>query len=215
LPVDSKDNGAGQHGQATAIDAPAAYRQGIEAIVEIAARFTEATWNAQTPCSEWRAADLAGHLRCVTDDYHEYLDNAPESRLAHLMATGGTPERIARKLARQNSAELAALPDVPPADHIRAFAESATRYTARLGPLIALPHHSFQDRLITVAGMGGMALVEWHVHAWDLAVALGDFYRPADPEAVLAGWMAGIPHLALLPDRDPWVTVLRSAGRLR
>ncbi len=201
--------------QATALDAPAAYRQGIEAIVRIAARFTETTWNAQTPCSEWRAADLAGHLRCIADDYHEYLDNAPVSRLARLMSNGGSAERIARKLARQNSAELAALPDVPPAEHITAFAVSAARYTARLGPLLSLPHHSYQGRLITVAGMGGMALVEWHVHAWDLAVALGDAYRPADPEAVLAGWMAGIPHLPILPDRDPWVTVLRSAGRLR
>jgi len=200
---------------ATAIDAPAAYRQGIEAIGEIAARFTAATWNAQTPCLEWRAADLAGHLRCVTDDYHEYLDNAPVSRLARLMATGGSAERIARKLARQNSAELAALPDVPPEEHIRAFAESATAYTARLGPLLRLPHHTYQGQMITVAGMGGMALVEWHVHAWDLAVALGESYRPDDPEAVLAGWMAGIPHLAIVPDRDPWVTVLRSAGRLK
>jgi uncharacterized protein (TIGR03083 family) len=209
LPVEISDR------QATAIDAPVAYRQGIEAIAEFAARFTAATWNAQTPCAEWRAADLAGHLRCIADDYHEYLDNAPVSRLARLMATGGSAERIARKLARQNSAELAALPDVPPAEHIRAFTESATRYTARLAPLLGLPHHSYQGRLITVAGMGGMALVEWHVHAWDLAVALGDAYRPADPEAILAGWMAGIPHLPIVRDRDPWVTVLRSAGRLR
>ncbi len=201
--------------QAPAIDAPAAFRQGIEAIVAFTARFTAGTWNAQTPCPEWRATDLAGHLRCVADDYHEYLDNAPVSRLARLMATGGSAERIARKLARQNAAELAALPDVPPAEHIAAFAESATRYTARLAPLLALPHHSYQGRAITVAGMGGMALVEWHVHAWDLAVALGDFYRPADPEAVLAGWLTGIPHLTIVPDRDPWVSVLRSAGRLR
>ncbi|HUC57215.1 MAG TPA: maleylpyruvate isomerase N-terminal domain-containing protein [Streptosporangiaceae bacterium] len=202
-------------GPASAIDAPAAYRQGIEAIAGIAARFTFATWNAQTPCAEWRAADLAGHLRCVVDDYHEYLDNAPVSRLARLMATGGSAERIARKLARQNSAELAALPDVPPGEHIRAFTESAARYTARLGPLLTLPHHTYQGRLITVAGMGGMALVEWHVHAWDLAAALGESYRPDDPEAVLAGWMAGIPHLPIVPDRDPWAAVLRSAGRVK
>jgi uncharacterized protein (TIGR03083 family) len=199
---------------APAFDAPAAFRQGIEAIVAIASRYHATAWNGATPCSEWRAADLAGHLRCIADDYHEYLDNAPVSRLARLMATGGSAERIARKLARQNSAELAALPDVPPAEHIRAFAESASRYTARLGPLLALPHHTYQGRLITVAGMGGMALVEWHVHAWDLAAALGESYRPDDPEAVLAGWMAGIPHLTVVPDRDPWLTVLRSAGRL-
>lgn len=194
--------------------APAVYLQGIRAIVDLAARFTPANWNAQTPCSQWRAADLAGHLRCIVDDYHEYLDDAPESRLSHLMAGGRDASSIARKLARQNEAELAVLPEVPPEEHIAAFAESATRYTARLGPLLSLPHHSFAGRLITVAGMGGMACVEWHVHAWDLACALGEPYRPADPEAVLAGWLAGIPHIAVVPDDDPWLSVLKSAGRL-
>lgn len=194
--------------------APSAYLQAISVIVDFAARFTSVTWNAPTSCPEWRAADLAGHLRCVVDDYHEYLDDAPASRFARLMATGAHAGTIERKLARQNAAELAALPEVPPEAHIRAFAESAARYTARLGPLLPLPHHSYGGRVITVAGMGGLACVEWHVHAWDLARALGEFYRPADPEAVLAGWLAGIPHIAVVPDDDPWLSVLKSSGRL-
>ena len=194
--------------------APAVYHDGIRAIVEIAARFTRASWNAPTPCPEWRAADLAGHLRCIVDDYHEYLDDAPVSRLSRLMATGAHPDTIARKLARQNAAELATLPDVPPEEHIAAFADSATRYAARLSPLLQLPHHSYRGRVITVAGMAGMACVEWHVHAWDLARALGHIYRPADPEAVLAAWLAGIPQLPVLSDVDPWLTVLRSSGRV-
>lgn len=198
-----------------AVTAPSAYQDGISAIVEIASHFTSATWNAPTPCPEWRAADLAGHLRCIADDLHEYLDDAPVSRLSRLMATGAHAETIARKLARQNSAELAALPDEPPEAHIKAFAESAARYTARLGPLLRLPHHSYRGRVITVAGMGGAACVEWHVHAWDLAWALGEPYRPADPEAVLAGWLAGIPHRPVVPDDDPWLSVLRSSGRLK
>jgi hypothetical protein len=68
--------------------------------------------------------------------------------------------------------------------------------------------------VITVAGMAGAACVEWHVHAWDLASALGVSYRPADPEAVLAAWLAGIPQLPLHADEDPWLAVLRSSGRL-
>lgn len=131
------------------------------------------------------------------------------------MATGVHESTIAKKLARQNAAELAVLPDVPPEQHIAAFARSAARYTARLAPLLSLPHHSYHDRVITVAGMGGMACVEWHVHAWDLARALGERYRPADPEAVLAGWQAGIPHVPVVPDDDPWISVLRSSGRLK
>jgi uncharacterized protein (TIGR03083 family) len=195
-------------------DAPVAYHDGVRAVLAIAARFTPATWNAPTPCQEWRAADLAGHLRCVADDYHEYLDDAPVSRLSRLMATGASAQSIARKLARQNAAELAVLADVPPAEHIAAFARSATRYAARIGPLLRLPHHTYQGKVITVAGMAGAACAEWHLHAWDLASALGISYRPADPGAVRAAWLTGIPQLPLGQERDPWLAVLRSSGRL-
>src|ERR1700692_3783630 len=99
----------------------AAYRDGVTVICELAAQFTDATWLAATPCTEWRAGDLAGHLRCVAGDYHETLDDAPASRLARLMATGVPADSLARKLARQNSAELAALPDAPGLEHIAAF----------------------------------------------------------------------------------------------
>ena len=87
----------------------AAYHAGVMVIGELALQFTDEAWASPTPCQEWRAADLAGHLRCVADDYHEYLDDAPVSRLARLMARSASPQSLARKLARQNSAELAAL----------------------------------------------------------------------------------------------------------
>ncbi len=195
-------------------DAPVAYYDGIRAILEIAGQFSGAYWNAPTSCPEWRAADLAGHLRCVVDDYHEYLDDAPVSRLSRLMATGAQPQSIARKLARQNAAELATLPDVPPEEHITAFARSATRYAARIGPLLGLPHHSYRGQVISVAGMAGVACVEWHLHAWDLASALGISYRPADPDAVLLAWLTGIPSLVPTFQHDPWLAVLRASGRL-
>lgn len=195
-------------------DAPVAYYDGVRAIVEIAAQFTRAAWNAPTTCPEWRACDLAGHIRCVADDYHEYLDDAPVSRLSRLMATGAQPQSIARKLARQNAAELATLPDVAPEAHIAAFARSATRYAARIGPLLGLPHHSYRGQVITVAGMARLACVEWHLHAWDLASALGISYRPADPGAVLTAWLAGIPMVLSGDERDPWLAVLRASGRM-
>lgn len=193
--------------------APLAYHDGVRAVVDIASRFADDAWQAPTPCADWRAADLAGHLRCVADDYHEYLDDAPLSRLSRLMATGACAQDIAQKLARQNAAELATLPDLAPREHIAAFAESARRYVARLDPLLALPHHSYRGRVITVAGMACAACVEWHVHAWDLASALGVDYRPADPEAVLAAWLAGIPQLPVEPTGDPWLAVLLASGR--
>src|SRR6204780_846571 len=128
----------------------AAYRDGVTVICELATQFTDAARLAPPPCTEWRAVDLAGHLRCVADDYHEYLDDAPASRLARLMATGVHPDTLARKLARQNAAELAALPDASGPDHIEAFASSARSYAQRLLPIWDLPHHQYQDVLVTV-----------------------------------------------------------------
>ena len=202
----------------------AAYYDGVTAICELAGRFSAATWGAQTPCPEWRAADLAGHLRCVADDFHEYLDEAPVSRYARLMATGAHRDTLGRKLARQNAAELAALADAPPADHIAAFAGSARAYASRVTAVWELPHHQYRDTVVTVADMAGAACAEWHLHAFDLAWALGIDYRPADPATVLDGWRRGMPHLPLIVrggwrgglgsrSADPWHAVLTASGR--
>jgi hypothetical protein len=175
----------------------AAYHAGVMVIGELAAQFTGEAWAAPTTCQEWRAADLAGHLRCVADDYHEYLDDAPGSRLARLMARSASPESLARKLARQNSAELAALAEATGPEHIAAFAASARAYAARVLPVWDLAHHRYRDTVVTVGGMVGAACAEWHLHAWDLAAALGKDYQPANPEILVVGWQVGVPHLPL------------------
>jgi uncharacterized protein (TIGR03083 family) len=205
------------------VPALSSYDAGVAAICQIAALFDDTSWSAQTACTEWRAFELAGHLRCVADDFNEYLDEAPVSRYARLMATGAHPDTLGRKLARQNAAELAALADASPADHIAAFASSARNYARRLRAVWDLPHHQYRDTVVTVGGMAGAACAEWHLHAFDLAAALGTDYRPVDPAAVLAGWRAGMPHLpvpyASLGARavrhyDSWHAVLAASGRL-
>lgn len=193
----------------------AAYHAGVTVICELAARFPDEAWAAATPCPEWRAADLAGHLRCVADDYHEYLDEAPVSRMARLMATGADVGRLARKLARQNAAELAALPDGSGREHIWAFAASARAYARRVLPLWHLPHHQYRGTVVTVGGMVGIACAEWHLHAWDLAQALGKDYRPADPDILVAGWQAGLPFLPLGLPAAHAVASQQPAGAVR
>jgi uncharacterized protein (TIGR03083 family) len=175
----------------------AAFHAGVTVVCELAAQFTDDSWAAPTPCPEWRAGDLAGHLRCMADDFNEYLDDAPASRLARLMATGADAAWLARKLARQNAAELAALAEGQGPEHIAAFAASARAYARRIPPVWDLPHHRYRDTVVTVGGMAGAACAEWHLHAWDLARALGKDYSPADPGIVAAGWQAGMPHLPL------------------
>ncbi len=142
----------------------------------------------------------------MADDYHEYLDDAPESRLARLMATGFPAATLARKLERQNAAELAELPDVPAPEHIAAFAEAARSYAVRVPPLWDYPHHWYRGAIVTVGAMAGVACAEWNVHAWDLARSLGTDYRPADPEIVFDGWWEGTPQV-----RPP--EAARPAGR--
>jgi uncharacterized protein (TIGR03083 family) len=198
-----------------------AYYDAVTAICQLATRFSAEAWNAPTPCPEWRARDLAGHLRCVADDYHEYLDDAPVSRYARLLGSGPHPQTLARKLARQNAAELAVLADAPPGEHIAAFALTARAYARRLPSVWGLPHHQYLGQEVTVAGMAGAACAEWHLHAWDLARALGADHRPADPRTVLAGWRAGMVHLPAgqaatrwrARRTDPWDLVLLASGR--
>lgn len=175
----------------------AAYHAGVMVICELAAQFTVEAWELPTPCPEWRAVDLAAHLRCVADDYHEYLDEAPMSRLARLMASSTSPERLARKFARQNAAELAALADGTGPEHIVAFASSARAYAQRIVAVWDQPHHRYRDAVVTAGGMLGAACAEWHLHAWDLARTLGKDYRPADPDVLAVGWQTGMPQLPL------------------
>ena len=195
----------------------AAYRDGVTVICELAAQFPDATWLAATPCAEWRATDLAGHLRCVADDYHEYLDDAPASRLARLMEADAPADSRSRMLARQNAAELAALPDAPGLEHITAFAESARSYGRRLPQSWDLIHHRCLQTDVTVGAVACAACAEWHLHAWDLARSLGKDYRPADPELVLAAWRCGMPQLwpevAGRDGDDPWHYLLLASGR--
>jgi hypothetical protein len=192
------------------------YHDGVTVICELAAQFTDESWLAITPCAEWRAVDLAGHLRCVADDYHEYLDDAPGSRLARLMATGADPGKLGRKLARQNAAELAALSDAAGPEHIAAFADSARRYALRIPAAWNLPHHRYLGTDVNVGSMAGWVCAEWHLHAWDLARALGKDYRPAGPEVVVAGWRAGVSYRTVDTGGaggDAWHALLLASGR--
>jgi hypothetical protein len=167
----------------------AVYHDGVTVICEIAGQIAGDAWNAPTPCTEWRVTDLA-----------------------RLMATGAPPEILTRKLARQNAAELAALPDATGAEHVEAFAASARSYAQRLPPYWNMPHHMYRGHEVTVGGMAGTACAEWHLHAWDLVRAMKMDYRPADPELLAAGWRTGLPHLPL-PPGDPWEALLTASGR--
>ncbi|MQY09015.1 maleylpyruvate isomerase N-terminal domain-containing protein [Actinomadura macrotermitis] len=186
------------------------YRDGVRAIRALADRVT--AWDAPTPCGEWQAIELAGHLRCVAENYLEYLQDAPDSRLAKLFAWEGAAAVLIRRQARQNAAELAVLPAEPGPGRITAFTVSAGAYADLIPDQWDRTHLVYRGTKYTVGDHAGAACVEWHLHAWDLARTIGEDYRPRDAEVLVPAWHWGVPHLPLVRG-EPWEAVLRSSGR--
>jgi len=186
------------------------YREGVAAIRGLAAECDD--WSAVTPCADWQAIDLAGHLRCVAENYLEFLQEAPDSRLAKLFAQDAASAVLIRQQARQNAAELAVLPAESGRERIMSFTVSASAYLDLMQDAWDRTHLIFRGTKYTVGDHAGAATIEWHLHAWDLARALGGDYRPQDPDLLVSAWRCGVPHLPLA-DGDPWITVLRSSGR--
>lgn len=188
-----------------------ACREGVVAICELAAHFSD--WSVPTPCREWEAIDLAGHLRCVAENFHEYLNDAPSSRLSRLFAQDAPAALLVRQLSRQNAAELAVLPPATGREHIVAFAVSAEAYADRLPDVWDEPYLSYRGTKLTAGDYAGAVCVEWHLHAWDLARALDKDHRPSRPDVIEAAWRTGVPHLPAPTGGDRWEAVLRASGR--
>lgn len=187
------------------------YRAGVAAVRRYAALCED--WDAVTPCSEWLAIDLAGHLRCVAENYLEYLQDAPDSRVAKLFAQDTATAVLIRQQARQNAAELAVLPPESGRERIMSFSVSADAYLDLMADAWDRTHLIHRGTKFTIGDHAGAASIEFHLHAWDLARAIGRDHRPEDPGLLLAAWAWGVPHLPLGGDGDPWIRVLRSSGR--
>lgn len=189
------------------------YRAGVASIRQFAAQCED--WDAVTPCSEWLAIDLAGHLRCVAENYLEYLQDAPDSRLAKLFAQDTATAVLIRQQSRQNAAELAVLPGESGRERIMSFTVSADAYLDLMQDSWDKTHLIYRGTKYTVGDHAGAASIEWHLHAWDLARACGRDYRPEDAELLATAWTWGVPHLPLggAGEGDVWIRLLRSSGR--
>ena len=63
---------------------------------------------------------------------------------------------------------------------------------------------------LTIGEHTGVAIGEWHVHAWDLARSSGGDHQPIDALTVKEG--QSVLHRATDPG-DPWIAVLRGYDR--
>jgi hypothetical protein len=180
----------------------ASYHEGVLAIEQATAI---ADWDAPTPCVEWRAVELVGHLLAVIRYYHRLLDSASVGRPIVDLPRG-------EQLAVMNANELSGLIAGSGVERTRQFVGLANDYATRLRKV------DWDVTLGTWVGLGdltieehtGVILGEWHVHAWDLARSAGVDHRPSDSVTVANGQGA---VLRAVGPGDPWVEVLRGYGR--
>ncbi|MFK3982870.1 maleylpyruvate isomerase N-terminal domain-containing protein [Micromonospora sp. NPDC050397] len=181
-----------------------AYSSGVEAVCRIAARYSAADWRRVGPCAPWTALDVLRHLQVT----------ASESHVTHLYALEFGPKELMSqgKLAEFNQLTLQGLPIRTAPFHLREFVEAATRHLGECAATPEVPSFSYHGRVWNVACGIGVLAVEWHLHAWDLAATIGEFYRPRSPALLAAAFRAGTAYLPP-PPTDTWDDVLLASGR--
>lgn len=165
---------------------------------------------APTPCSDWSARDIVRHLEAVAGAYVLWVAGAIGGRMTPLLVGGD--------LAAWNAALLERLPDRSTWNHHRRFRELASDHRRLVtahpeSPMKFTPHGT----VWTVLEHAGVAAIEWHVHAWDLAQAAGHEHSPdpVDAATLARAWSAVLTPASerALPDGDPWPAVLKASGR--
>jgi len=123
-------------------------------------------------CGSWSVEDVARHVLAVVTWYHLWLDRAEE----------GVYDRPfpADELADRNEAELTALGVLAGPVAVEQFVSEADRYADRLSENFDLTY-GYPFGTVTAGLHAGIAAVEWNLHTWDVASALGLPYEP--PEA--------------------------------
>lgn len=156
-----------------------------------------------TPCQGWNLADLLSHLIGQNRGFAAAVATGDAEQVAY---TG---------------------PDVTPANAGAEWRASAEALRAAFGAAdeSATVHLVEFGIEVTAAAALSMQLLDTAVHAWDVATALGDTYRPDDAvtELVLdfarriAGRPGGSPGVFAEPlaetGTDPWFDALRLLGR--
>ena len=177
-----------------------AYDRTLDDITALASGSGDLT--VPTPCAGWDLADLFGHMV------------GQNLGFAAAVADGDAP------VAAYESVSVGA------DDVARTWQDSATRVRDAFGaadPEVTVHLAEFGFRP-TVAVALGMQLLDAAVHAWDVATALGQTYRPAeatvsfvlDLARQIAASPGGTPVFAApLAEggMDPWGDALRLLGR--
>ena len=166
---------------------------------------TAADWDVLTPCGEWNLLDLSGHLLAIARYYHRLLDAAEAGHHLEGLPRGG-------QLAAMNARDLRDLVEPTGDERMEFFLELASAHLQRLQRVdwkVILGDWSGLGPL-TVGQHSGVAIGEWHVHAWDMARSFGAEHRPSDPVVVAEGNRV-VRNVSY--QGDPWQALLRAYGR--
>lgn len=185
-----------------------AQRDGIDAIAQLAGRFEDPDWHRPSECEGWSALDLVGHVLTVADLWHDMVDRMQSGETSPPFGWEDFPER--------NAHALAALPVTSGSDRVTAFVHRAHEWVDRVAALepdqpLGVPVQDIVTSQITLGSFVAASANEWHVHAWDLGIAIGERYQPTAPGVLLDGLRSWWPHLEARG--DSWRTVLRLYGR--
>ena len=166
---------------------------------------TAVAWDALTPCGEWNLLDLSGHLLMIARYYHRLLDAAETGHHLEGLPRGG-------RLAAMNARDLRDLAEPTGDERLELFLELASAHVQRL------QHVDWTATLGDWSGLGsltigqhtGVAIGEWHVHAWDMGRSLGVEHQPRNPVVVAEGNRV-VRNVSY--QSDPWQAVLLAYGR--
>lgn len=186
----------------------AAIDGGVEA-VEAAATGSDPA--APTGCADWSVHDLVRHLEAIAGAYLLWVGAAIGGRIGTM--------RTPHDLRAYNDQMLHRLPQVSTPQHLGRFLGLARDHRRLVDsgwdlPMMRTP----TDAVLQVGDHGGVAALEWHVHAWDLGSRAGGRHRPAAAvvDTLCATWddtLADVTDTERNASQDPWDSLLMATGR--
>jgi hypothetical protein len=157
-------------------------------------------WDAPTPCGVWTLLDLSGHLLAIARYWLRLLDAAETGHPCVDLPRG-------RALGAMNARDLSSLPDSAGTSRMELFLDLAADHLRRIEAAeweITLGGWSGLGPM-TLGQHSGVAIGEWHVHAWDMARSVGAQHSPSDAVVVAQGNRIVRDISTKL---DPWAAVL-------
>lgn len=161
-------------------------------------------WSAASRCEGWTVSDVYAHLAGDCDRFREWLADAERGVLV--------PPFPPEQFRADNAMLLETFTGVTGPQRLAAFETAFDKWIERAAALDPSTPQRHPRGTITVESQLWLAGGEFAIHGWDVADALGRAWDPpAAIEGIVAAWSSIV---APVRDGDPWLALLRAAGRM-